>query len=37
MQRFPDTTTIEIGDDYAVQIKETPNDLIMRKGSLPQV
>ena len=24
MQRFADTTTIEIGDDYAVQIKEAP-------------
>jgi len=47
MQRFADTTTIEIGDDYAVQIKEAPNylislsaeaasDVVMRRGSLPQ-
>ena len=47
MQRFPDTTTIEIGDDYAVQIKEAPHylispsaeaasDVVIRKGSLPQ-
>jgi uncharacterized protein YlzI (FlbEa/FlbD family) len=36
MQRFPDTTTIEFGDDHAVQIKEAPNDLIMRTPSFPQ-
>ena len=36
MQRFPHSTTIQIAFDHAIQIMETPNDLVMRTKSFPQ-